>query len=438
MFIFRKYITNVSSLQLLQLARFATVLMVSVVMAKTYMPVVEIGHYERLLFYGSALTFFWATGLIQSLLPLFGNNLTFNSKTDPKNPAFFNAAFLLSLLGLAASLIVLAFSLFIKNNSSQPLIYWLMAYVALSGPVLLIEYIYLLHDKPLLILRYGAISLSLQFILIATPALMHKPVSWCFGGLILSLLFRWVWLIILLLKVSRFKVSMPFIKEHFHLGYPLIISALLSGSAQYIDGLLVNWFYDPATFAIFRYGARELPLSVLLANAFDNSMTPEFNRHSLSENLLAIQRKSEKLMHIIFPVSIILLATSNWLYPLVFNEHFISSASVFNIYLLLAISRMVFPQTILVGHKLTRYVMAASLAEMGIHISVCFLFIHLWGINGVAFSTLFSYMAEKALLALFVYQKLGIHPTKYMAIKTLLIYSSIAVLVYLFVNSLAV
>ena len=79
-------------------------------------------------------------------------------------------------------------------------------------------------------------------------------------------------LIFLLKKYSKAELSVPFIKEHLNCGYPLIISALLGSSAQYIDGILVLNRFDDATFAIFKYGAKEFPMVILLANAFSNSM----------------------------------------------------------------------------------------------------------------------------------------------------------------------
>ena len=84
------------------------------------------------------------------------------------------------------------------------------------------------------------------------------------------------------------KISWKFMKEHLYLGTPLIITSLISGSAQYTDGIIVSAVYrDPAMFAWFRYGAKEFPLVLLLANGLSNAMLPEFSTRSRMKESLA-------------------------------------------------------------------------------------------------------------------------------------------------------
>ena len=67
-------------------------------------------------------------------------------------------------------------------------------------------------------------------------------------------------------------------KEHLYLGLPLVITSLISGSAQYIDGIIVSAVYrHPERFARFRYGAKEFPLALMLANGLSSAMLPEFS-----------------------------------------------------------------------------------------------------------------------------------------------------------------
>ncbi len=432
----KRFLTNTSALQLFQLLRFGTLLLISVILAKSKMEIAEIGYYERLLFYGSALSFFWVTGLIQALLPLFKNNLAFSGQEGQKSGELFNAAFLLLILSVCTGVawIVLTGLLDVPHASEFPYSFWLILYVILNGPSLLTEYIYLLLGKPFKILWYGIISYGIQLILVALPALLEKGIENCIAGLLVSLVFRWVWLIVLLNKYSSFKISFPFIREHLNLAYPLMVSSLLAGSAQYIDGLLVNVFYDPAGFAIFRYGARELPLAVMFASALSNSMTARFSSTTLENKLAEIKHKSARLAHFLFPVTIGLLISSYYIYPFVFNPQFVQSAAIFNVYLLLIISRMLFPQTILIGMRKTKWTMLASVIEILVHIALCFLFVQWWGMVGVAFSTLVSSFTEKIVLVYFLKRNFGIAPKAYIPLRLLLLYSGFTILVYLLSN----
>jgi hypothetical protein len=88
-------------LQLSQIMRFVTFLIISAVFTKpqmTHFTKTEIGNYELMIFIAGALSFFWVTGIIQSFLPLYDNNHVFKKKTNfrEKSPEIFNTFLLLS------------------------------------------------------------------------------------------------------------------------------------------------------------------------------------------------------------------------------------------------------------------------------------------------------------------------------------------------------
>ncbi|MGQ9848255.1 MAG: hypothetical protein ACUVQP_12250, partial [Bacteroidales bacterium] len=58
----------VTSLQFIQLFRFATLFFISIAFAKSNYSIKEIGLYEKFIYFAGALSFFWTNGLIQSLL----------------------------------------------------------------------------------------------------------------------------------------------------------------------------------------------------------------------------------------------------------------------------------------------------------------------------------------------------------------------------------
>lgn len=436
-----KYINNISGLQISQLIRFSSLFLIGVIFTKTQLTTADIGIYEKLLFIAGLVSFFWVSGLMQSFLPLFGNNKTFkNSKSSnkEKSPEFFNAFLLISFFSFLAFLFVLIFKNYLSQlfNNSHPIKYFnlLLVYILISNPSYFISYFYLLKNKPKQIIQYSIISFSIQLFLITFPAVLGYSIEYCLWGLILISIVRIIWLLFLIKKYAKIEVSFKFIKEHIHLAYPLILSSLLSGSAKYIDGFLISYYYDSAKFAIFQYGAREFPLVVILANAFSNAMIPEFSDiKKLSSSLKMIKDKSKQFMHFLFPVTIILLFFSSWLYPIVFNKNFAQSAYVFNIYLLLIVSRMVFPQTILIGLKQSKIILTGSVFEIIINVTLSILFIKWWGMIGVAVATVIAYYFEKMFLISLVYYKLKILPIQYIPVKLHLFYSFLTILAYFIV-----
>lgn len=438
-----KFIDNISGLQIFQLMKFTVFLVISIIFTKTHLSSAEIGKWEMFLFISGLLSFFWVTGIIQSLLPLYHRNRTYRKMGDTgtgKSPEIFNAFLLLTIF----SLIFFIFGHSIKNNISVfqlsgniPYINLLLLYLLLSSPVCLIEYIYLLNNRWYRILQYGFWTFSVQLMLVIAPILMGRDIIWSIYGLLVITVARWVWLLILLRRYTKMEVSWRFMKEHMYLGAPLIVTTLISGAAQYIDGVIISSVYrDPAMFAWFRYGAKEFPLVLLLANGLSNAMLPEFStRTKMRESLEKIRLKSKKLMHLLFPVTMVLMLFTRWFYPRIFSPEFHKSAGVFLIYSLLIIPRLVFPQTIIIGRKKTRITLIAALIEVGINIPMSLLMIRWgYGIVGVALSTFAVYCIAKIFLAGYVWVKMKIRPTEYIPLKVWAIYSFLTAIVFILVD----
>lgn len=322
-----------------------------------------------------------------------------------------------------------------KGGEQLPYANFLLLYLLLSSPACLIEYIYLLYDKSEQIILYGLVVFTLQVIFIVFPVMLGYGLISGIWGLMIVTAIRFIWLIVLIGKYSVLKVSWPFIKEHIALAIPLIISILLSGSAQYVDGIIVSAKFPPEKFAIFRFGAKEMPLVVTLAVGLNNAMLTQFNsKFRMKFGLLTLKKRSLRLMHVLFPISILLLFFSNKIFPALFTERFNQSADVFMVYLLLIISRLLFPQTILIGLKKTKIVMMASILEIILNVGLTLLMIPTYGIVGVAVATVLIFLVEKIVLICYNYFKLGIKPTDYIPISWYLFYSISIVVLFVLID----
>ena len=437
-----KFIDNISGLQLFQLLRFGVFLIISIVFVKSHLKKIDVGNWEMFLFISSLVSFFWVTGIIQSLLPLYHRNRTYRTVgvgEKGKSPEIFNAFLLLTFFSVLIFVIghTIKGHITIFNFSGDvPFINVLLLYILLSNPVCLIEYIYLLNNRSYRILQYGIYTFSAQLILVILPIILGKGIMWSFYGLLVVTAVRWVWLIILLRRYTEMKISVEFMKEHLYLGIPLILTSLISGSAQYTDGLIISTFYNnPETFAHFRYGAKEFPLVLMLANGLSNAMLPEFStRVRMKESLARIKAKSEKLMHLLFPSSMVMMIFARWLFPRVFNPEYIRSADIFLIYLLLIIPRLVFPQTIVIGRKRTRITLIAAILELSINIPLSLYLIRDYGTVGVALATLIVYIIEKLFLMGYVWIKMKIKPSEYIPVKIYTIYSALIILLFVLID----
>ncbi len=418
-------------------------LIISIVFTKTHYTRAQIGQWEMFMFIGGLITFFWVTGIIQSLLPLYHRNKTYRKIGDngnTKSPEIFNAFLLLCIFSLFFFL--LGHSL--KNNFSVfhfsgnvPYINLLLLYILLSSPVCLIEYIYLLNNRSYRIFQYGVYTFTVQLALIIIPLLLGKGIIWSIYGLLAITCVRWVWLIFLLRRYTEMKISTRFMKEHLYLGLPLILTTLISGSAQYTDGVIVSAvFRDPGKFAWFRYGAKEFPLVLMLANGLSAAMLPEFStRERMKESLAKIRAKSKRLMHILFPAAMTMMLFSRWIYPRIFNPDFQRSADIFLIYSLLIIPRLVFPQTIIVGRKKTHIILLAAVLELAVNIPLSLLMIKLgYNIVGVALSTFIVYLIGKGFLVGYLWIRMNIKPAEYIPVRIYTLYSFLVGVLFILID----
>ncbi|MGQ7870844.1 hypothetical protein [Sunxiuqinia sp. sy24] len=440
MIFLRKYITTISSLQFIQLLRFAVLFLVGVVLVRFY-PRHEIGQYESFLFIAGALSFFWLRGVLQTFLALDDEEAKMD--VDARNQSsnlYFNSFLLLLGFSTLSVLFLLVFKqqfqAMLNGSAEVPYFYWLLAYLFLASPSNFIEYIFLKKNKTYAIIVYGLVSYGLQLLLVTLPALVGWPIVYSIQALVLVSGLRFIFLLGVLKRYSCFILSWPFLKRHLKLSYPLVGSSLLSGSGQYIDGAIVSHFYNPELFAVFRYGARDFPLVIIMANALSHGMIPSFRRLPLVEVLAQLKANSARLMHWLFPLTLVVLVFSNLLFPLFFTSGFAFSAKVFNVYLLLITLRLIFPQTILIGKQITTVFLFVSFGEIVLNVVLSLIFVQFVGLIGVAYATLIAHLFERIVLVLLVRKKLHISMAEYVPVSLYFAYSIVFLASYLIVDFL--
>ena len=437
-----KYVNNISGLQLINFLRFFVFLLASIVFTKSqHLTIKRIGDFEMMMFIYNLVSFFWVTGIIQSLLSIYNNNKIFPGlKNDPKkkSPEIFNAFLLLSVFSVILFISGHLFKghLYVYENIQEiPHVDLLLWYILLNNPTNLIEYIYLLRNQSKNIFVYGIVSYSLQLAFLIVPIILGYDIDFAFRGLLWITGLRMIWLFFLLIKYAEFKISFPFIGYHLKLGVPLIISSLLSGQAQYVDNFLVMLNFDQKDFALFRYGAKEMPFVIMMANGLHSAMLPEFSTSPDIRIVLArLRHRSRRLINLLFPVTILLLLGSNWIFIHMFNPSFRPAADVFMVYLLLIISRLVFPQTILIGLQKTKPVMIASILEVIFNIILTLILMPIYKLTGVVLATVIVFIFEKIGLMTYLYYKMGIKPQRYIPVKLYLFYCIILIGIFVLID----
>jgi O-antigen/teichoic acid export membrane protein len=305
--------------------------------------------------------------------------------------------------------------------------------VFLNTPTFITDYIFYLKGKYRSLIIWGIVSFSAHMLLLCLPIYMKQTLNLAVNLLVILALLKFNYTVIILMKYSSITFHTKLIKEFMLKVMPFMFSILLAGSMDYINSFIVEYYYSDTDFAIFRYGAKELPIFLIMANSLSNIYSGEIANFYKADNLeLGLQKlkaSSRKLMRWLFPLTILLIFISKYFFKVAYNDDLISGYKIFNIYLLLIISRMLFPQTVIMGMMKNRIFYLVSTNYLILNIILSFWFVSFIGIEGIAYATVIAYLVEKILLM--VYCKMeGIDVRKFTALGEYIVYSALTLFAF--------
>lgn len=406
------------SYQALQAFRLGASILLSIVLVKLAFTKAEIGNFEWFLFLTNALSFFWSMGLLNAFKSYFPTK-----SDDTQSTLISNLSFIFLVFGgLAVTCIY--FSSYGKELINQGSWLYFCIFVVLGISASMTEHILILKEASKRLFYYGIISYLSYFIGLSILAFFFHSIHSLFIFLAVWASVRFLYMLIVINKYGKWRLDVSLAMKFITFSIPLAIHVLLGGGMEYVDGYLVDLYYSRDEFTIFRYGARELPVNTIFITAMVATMIP-LAVSNLNQTLDQLKARLNKLMHWLFPVSIILVLTSPLIFHAVYNEGFLESAFVFNIYLLILCSRLVLPQVILYAKQKNNILMWIGLLELLINVALSLYLIQDFGILGIAFATVIAYIVQKAALVSYCKIKLGVNLSAYLDTKTHILYSGL-------------
>jgi len=432
-------LNRLNSLQIFQVLRFGAPFIVSIILVRL-LDQKSIGVFESLTLIGTSFTYFWVSGIINTFIPYY------HSLSEEKRPRLVFIVFVLLVSISAISFIVLfglkPFLFNPLNSSNQPgsipqyhLYFYFLIYTLFNAPSFMMEYLLMVKNKPKSVVRYGIFSFSVQILSLIVPLSLGTSLETAVIVLAIGGFAKFSLLTMQVLNVSKPELSFEMIKVFGKKAIPAILTLVVGGSMPYIDSYIVLHFFDKPTFAIYQYGAREMPLVLLMANALSNVFSGDIAKSHLDKNIPAslekLKKGSRNLMHRLYPLTIILIVSSRFLFGHVYSAAFEGSAGIFNVFMLLTVSRMIFPQTVLSGLLKNKHMLFFGAIEWVINLTLDFVFLYWFGIIGIAYATVISYYAERV-IQIFYLNKIGYPPNLYIPVKVWGFYSLVIIGVYVF------
>lgn len=382
----------------------------------------DIGYWEALLFGAAVLGGFWMEGWIKVFLA---------SHSEKTIQGVYRWVLLrVVAFAVVAGLLWLAFFPVIKNvlipGVPMDWLHPFLLFFVIWMPTIILANYYLAKGRSGPIWLLGVYYLVGFPLAIAIPDFMGFSPAQCIWGLL-------VWVTPLVFGLLRSYLYAPApvelvtTKLLWKRWRALSLYALLAMAAPLLDAWFVQWMYaDPGVFAIFRYGARELPLASTLAVAISTAMIPVLSVR-MDSGLAELKQRIRRLTWMLFPIAAVLLIAARPLYTFVFTDAFEDSAGIFQVYVLLIVSQLVIVQPVLIATGNERWLIRAAVLELGLNASLSLLLGLQFGIMGIVWATFIAFVFEKVYLLVKIRSQLQIEAKSFIPVQHL--YYSIGLLV---------
>lgn len=421
---FRHFLSDdVRQAQFYMICRHTGVILSTIIMANM-LAVEAVGTIEMLFLCGYFMTFFWSDALVRGFL---AHKSEFKDKGSAS--AFLWLYFFLALL-----------SMLLLTAGRKWLLPLMTSRDDLEGFSLFIFYQALIIPvwiAPFLGLLKGHNTLLLSLYVLIGPSFAcwtgiqsYPGIEGVFIGLLCYAIVGFAWM----LTQTRLATNFEFQKLWWKIWpatWPLMMYAVSTGLARSFDAWLVAQQFDDASFAVFRYGAREFPLIIAVTSGMSAMMIPRL-KDAVGVDELKV--RSTLLMHRVYPLVGLFMLISPFLFRYIYGDAYTGSAIIFNIYLLLSLTQLIFPQSILTSRGHTRTLWYISVAELIINVIASLLLMVPFGLAGIAAGTLIAYVFEKIMLLIFIRKKYQISLSDIVQPRVLMIYS--VVLIFCFVMAL--
>ncbi len=405
--------------------------MVSIIMVKSALPADQLGYYEVIIFVVTSVSFFWSIGMKNALLSYYP------SMPEVEKQVLLATVFwILTGFSLIVSILFFIFDGYLVQLFTSfdfvPSMEYGALYLFVSVPLVLIENVLYLRGDARLLMKYSHWSHAVMLFFVGLAAIWSAELTSFFIAMILWSFIRWVYFLVFVFRSQWQLWNRKMAKAFTLFSLPIIINVFLGSVMDMIDGLFVMHYFDEAFFPIFRYGAREMPFSTLLFSSLSAAMIPLLIKDGMSSSEVKV--RVTRLMHFVFPVAILLMLLSPFIFPMVYNSEFKQSAFIFNIYLLILTSRVLLPQAYNFALHQHKVIVWTSILEIIVNVLLSFWWVQYWGVYGLAMATVVAYFIQKILLVLYNSRINHIPLRQYLPIKWYVIYVSIMVVVFLISN----
>ncbi len=296
----------------------------------------------------------YATALAFGQLGLPDSVFFFFEKMPAQNRKAFTLmlAKMLALLAIAAGVIMLAVGWFGAEKEGyaelRTLIWVMMAMLLLELPTTPVPNVLIALDRAKTAAWFNVFTGVAQFIAMTIPLLLPDPVKAIPIGLLIYSGLRFAVSASIFQKLFKQEplIAMPSgtVSEVLRYSIPLSLAQIFWMLNKQLDKQVVQWLLPNTVFAVYQYGAMELPIIPTIAYTVSAVMMTQLVGHHLRGEkaaLLGLWYKSvEKVSVIVLPLVMIFLVAAEEFIALLLPEDYADAVIPFRIYTFILLQRV--------------------------------------------------------------------------------------------------
>jgi len=407
---------GIFSLQFFNALRQMAVLLGSIAIARSSLTLEEVGTFETLQFLNFLFTFVWYSALFTAYLRRTGEE----SSVRVLNSAF-PLVFMLLVSAVLGGAILFSGHFWLSfsglNLSNDAFAYFII-YVIVQIPIFFLPAMLMVWEEKILSTVFSFLYFSVFAIFFLGYYFFGEGLDQLLLGLSSLHFIFLMGTFAALVKVKNitFQLHVNFIKEWISSSLPLMLYSFLGSLAFLFDNWWINyWYDDKEVFAIFRYGARELPFVQTFIITLGSGMVYHLAKNP-NHALESLKTKTSKVLKWLGPLALLLTLISPFVFQWVYGQAFKESAFIFNMYLLILFSRLLYSQTLVLAWGNNKILVGITFVELIINVLLSILWIETLGIWGVVLATLIAFFVEKISLMIYVAWKYKVKPSSYVPV----------------------
>lgn len=202
-----------------------------------------------------------------------------------------------------------------------------------------------------------------------------------------------------LIKSGNYIITSKWINKDFIIkvlkqGIPLYLATFIGLLTLNIDTLIINFFEDDKSFAIFSVGALEIPIFAMISAAFSQHVYPDLVKMVSSgekqnaKNLWI--RTTKKVSYITYPMLILLMFFAEEIIFFIYSSEYAESVFLFQTYLLVGLFRNNYYGALITASGQTKYITKYAVLMLLLNVMVSIPLYFFIGVSGVVFGTLIA------------------------------------------------